>query len=227
MPDGVQRERRSTCADRREVCNVDNSQAGSTRISLCIKTTAMGALTPDTAASFVSRKPVRVRCAALDPHPARAASPAGATLMLAQPPGVHDHCSGPQRRRFHAAGPHAQADRAGQRASDVAIRMAPFLTAGLVAMQTMERGNITRPDAADADDRRRTRRCRRGRCGRGGVPWRPSSPTGSSGTRSTPAKVATMIADIGGLFTDLGSLFKQDEWPWGDDGPDDGLHHAA
>ena len=28
-------------------------------------------------------------------------------------------------------------------ASDVAIRMAPFLTAGLVAMQTMERGNIT------------------------------------------------------------------------------------
>ena len=57
MPDGVQK---GTPVDMRgetvgEVCKVDNSQAGSTRIGLCIDSTAMAALTPDTAASFVSR----------------------------------------------------------------------------------------------------------------------------------------------------------------------------
>ena len=85
--------------------------------------------------------------------------------------------------------------------------MAPFLTAGLVAMQTMERGNITAPDAADADDRRRTRRCRCGRCGRGGCPETIIANRLLEDTVYT-GKVATMTPTRRACSPNLGSLFN-------------------
>ena len=88
MPDGVQK---GTPVDMRgetvgEVCKVDNSQAGSTRIGLCIDSTAMAALTPDTAASFVSRNLFGSDALRLIPTPDGQHLGEGATLMLTQPP---------------------------------------------------------------------------------------------------------------------------------------------
>ena len=146
MPDGVQK---GTPVDMRgetvgEVCNVDNSQAGSTRIGLCIKTTAMGALTPDTAASFVSRNLFGSDALRLIPAPGQGRLAAGATLMLAQPPADYTITAAVRSAGgFTLPVLTPKLTELVNEASDVAIRMAPFLTAGLVAMQTMERGNIT------------------------------------------------------------------------------------
>ena len=139
MPDGVQK---GTPVDMRgetvgEVCNVDNSQAGSTRIGLCIKTTAMGALTPDTAASFVSRNLFGSDALRLIPAPGQGRLAAG------------------------------QGGSVDQGADGVAAAGAGAVGAleTIIANRLLEDTVYT-------------------------------------------GKVATMIADIGGLFTDLGSLFN-------------------
>lgn len=210
LPDGI---REGVPVDVRgetvgEVCDLDLSRQDSTRVVVCVEPSATPELTDEAAVSFVSRNLFGSDALRLTPTGVGRPISAGSTLALPQAPADYTITA-----TVRSAGaftlPVLTPELSGllNQVSDTTIRLAPFLTAATITLQTMDRGHATDltgmlPVLADAFD---------------GV---SASAAGGIDALQTvignrlladddyTGRVADMIADIGGLFSDLGSLFK-------------------
>ncbi|MCF8603472.1 MlaD family protein [Gordonia sp. HY442] len=191
-----------------EVCDVDLSRSDSTRIVACVNSSATGELTDDAVVSFVSRNLFGSDALRLTPSGTGSRVASGSVLTLKDPPSNYTITA-----TVRSAGSFTLpvltpelSDLLGQ-VSDTTTRLAPFLTAATVTMQTMQRGDVTRltsmmPTIDDALN---------GASQAGGgavgalvkiISNRLLQDSGYTG------RVQNMIADIGGLFSDLGTLFN-------------------
>lgn len=191
-----------------EVCQTDISRREVTRLVLCMQSSAMGELTDEAGVSFVSRNAFGSDAVRLTPVSTGRPLTADGILTLSQPPG--DYTITATMRSAGAFTLPVLTPELGAlltQVSDATIRLAPFLTAGTVLLQTMERGAVGEltgrlPTVADALDG----------AAQAGV--------GAVGALQTVignrlladdeyvTRVSSMIADIGGLFSDLGALFN-------------------
>nr|WP_132992706.1 MlaD family protein [Gordonia zhaorongruii] len=191
-----------------EVCALDLSRPDSTRIEVCVNSSATGELTDDAVVSFVSRNLFGSDALRLNPTQSGAPVTSGSVLELAEPPANYTITA-----TVRSAGSFTLpvlspklSDLLSQ-VSDTTIRLSPFLTAATVALQTMQRGDVTRltsmmPTIDDALNGA-------GAAGSGAVGALVkiiSNELLQDGAYT--ARVQNMIADIGGLFSDLGSLFN-------------------
>lgn len=191
-----------------EVCRIDISRPDVTRVVVCVDSSAMGELTDAAAVSFVSRNAFGSDAVRLTPAATGRPLTTGSVLTLRQPPG--DYTITATMRSAGAVTLPVLTPQLGElltQVSDATIRLAPFLTAGTVLLQTLQRGEVDQltgrlPTVADALDG----------AAQAGV--------GAFGALQTvignrlladddyTGRVSTMIADIGGLFSDLGALFN-------------------
>lgn len=191
-----------------EVCRTDISRQDVARVTLCVEATAMGEITDETAVSFVSRSVFGSDALRLSPNGTGRRVVDGGVVTLRQPPADYT-ITATMRNAGAFMLPVLTPDLSDllTQVSDVTIRLSPFLTATTVALQTMERGDLTAltsrlPTAAAALDGA-------GQAGAGAV----GALEHVIGNRlladdDYTGRVATMIADIGGLFSDLGALFN-------------------
>lgn len=210
LPDGVQA---GTPVDIRgetvgTVCGLDLSRADQTEVTLCVRREALGELTNATEVSFASRNLFGSDALRLTPTGTGTALSDGGVITLAQAP-----ANNTMTAAVRSAGGFTlpvltpELSELLKQVSETTIRLAPFLTAATVTMQTLQRGQSVRlstllPVAADAVDGI-------AEAGAGAVTSLETILTNPLlADHGYTARVESMIGDIGDLFGGLGTLFN-------------------
>lgn len=190
------------------VCDLDISRPDSTRLTICAQGDHLGELTDDSQVGFVSRNLFGSDAVRLSPATTGRAVGPGSVITLAAPP-ADNTMTAVMRSAGGVTLPVLTPELSDllKDLSDTTIRLAPFMTATTVALQTLQRGQTARirtllPGATDAFD--------------GVAVAGASAITGLETTLTNPlladhaytASVTSMIGDIGDLFSGLGALFN-------------------
>lgn len=190
------------------VCGIDISRRETTTVEVCVKKSQAGELTQDTAVSFVSRNLFGSDALRLSPTGTGPRLTQGGVINMAQAPSDYSVTA-----TVRSAGSFTipvltpELSRLLDQVSDTTVRLAPFLTAATVTLQTLERGQTTRlstllPTAADAISGV-------GASGAGAVSALQIVLTNPLlADDSYTQRVSSMIGDIGDLFSGLGTLFN-------------------
>lgn len=190
------------------VCGLDISRTDETRLDLCVRQSEMGELTQDAAVSFVSRNLFGSDALRLTPDDAGSGVRAGSVIALSQAPADYTMTA-----TVRSAGSFTlpvltpELSDLLKQVSDTSIRLAPFLTAATITLQTMQRGQTVRlrtllPTMADALDGM-------GVAGAGTVSgFENAMTTPNFADHAYVNRVLSMIGDIGDLFGGLGTLFN-------------------
>uniref|UniRef100_UPI003D93FB83 mammalian cell entry protein n=1 Tax=Gordonia sp. B7-2 TaxID=3420932 RepID=UPI003D93FB83 len=190
------------------VCGLDTSQPYSTRLTICAERSEIGELTNDSAVSFVSRNLFGSDAVRLGPATTGVPVRAGSVIELQQAP-ADNTMTAIMRSAGRLTLPVLTPELTVllRNLSDTTTRLAPFMTATTVALQTLQRGQTARiktllPVATDAFN--------------GLAVAGASAISGLEITLTTPLladkpyteSVTSMIGDIGDLFSGLGALFN-------------------
>ncbi|MBE7191702.1 MAG: mammalian cell entry protein [Gordonia polyisoprenivorans] len=194
------------------VCGIDLSDPEKTRVDVCVRRPAMGELTQDAGVSFVSRNLFGSDALQLRPNSGGSRLSGGSVLAMSQSPADYTITA-----TVRSAGAFTlpvltpQLDQMLKQVSSTTIRLAPFLTATTVALQTLQQGQALpgggiqslrplTPTAADALDGI-------GKAASGGITAIEQITTAPFiADRSYTAGVTRMIPQIGSLFAGLGGL---------------------